>query len=74
MKRKLLGMLLSVAMVATVFTGCGSKAADAPADDAQAEAPADDAAEETPADDAAAEVDEAETDNADDTESTTTEQ
>ena len=49
MKRKLLGMLLSVAMVATVFTGCGSKAADAPADDAQAEAPADDAAEETPA-------------------------
>ena len=53
MKRKLLGMLLSVAMVATVFTGCGSKAADAPADDAQTEAPADDAAEEAPADDAA---------------------
>lgn len=62
MKRKLLATLLSVAMVATVFTGCGSKAADAPAADAPAaEAPADDAAEapaddaaEAPADDAAA--------------------
>ena len=62
MKRKLLATLLSVAMVATVFTGCGSKAADVPAADAPAaEAPADDAAEapaddaaEAPADDAAA--------------------
>ena len=62
MKRKILATLLSVAMVATVFTGCGSKAADAPAADApaaeapaddKAEAPADDAAE-APADDAAA--------------------
>ncbi|MBO5154647.1 MAG: sugar-binding protein [Eubacterium sp.] len=53
MKRRLLGMLLSVAMVATVFTGCGSKAADAPADDTKTEAPADDAKEEAPADDAA---------------------
>ena len=46
MKRKLLGMLLSVAMVATVFTGCGSKAADAPAEDAQTEAPAEEEATE----------------------------
>ena len=52
MKRKLLGMLLSVAMVATVFTGCGSKAAEAPADDTKTEAPADDAKDEAPADDA----------------------
>lgn len=37
MKRKLLGMLLSLAMVATVFTGCGSASTDAPADDAAAE-------------------------------------
>ena len=28
MKRKLLGLLLSVAMVATMFTGCGSKASN----------------------------------------------
>lgn len=52
MKRKLLGMLLSVAMAAAVFTGCGSQSAEAPADDTQAEAPADDAEEEAPADDA----------------------
>lgn len=45
-------MLLSVAMAAAVFTGCGSQSAEAPADDTQAEAPADDAEEEAPADDA----------------------
>lgn len=57
MKRKLLGMLLSVAMVATVFTGCGSTKTEAPADDTQAEEPADDA--EEPADDAEAPADDA---------------
>ena len=55
MKRKLLGMLLSVAMVATVFTGCGSASTDAPADDAAAEETTDDAAAEETTDDAAAE-------------------
>lgn len=46
-------MLLSVAMVATVFTGCGSKNTEAPADDTQAETPADDTKDEEPADDTA---------------------
>ena len=49
MKRKLLGMLLSVAMVATVFTGCGSKAADAPAAEEKTEAPAAEEETEEPA-------------------------
>jgi len=57
MKRKLLGMLLSAAMIATIFTGCGSEPAEAPTDDTQAEEPAaDDAdAEEPAADEADAE-------------------
>lgn len=49
MKRKLLGMLLSVAMVATVFTGCGSKAADAPAAEEKTEAPAAEEKKDEPA-------------------------
>ena len=49
MKRKLLGMLLSVAMVATIFTGCGSKAADAPAAEEKTEAPAAEEKTEEPA-------------------------
>ena len=49
MKRKLLGMLLSVAMVATVFTGCGSKAADAPAAEEKTETPAAEEKTEEPA-------------------------
>ena len=44
MKRKLIGLLLCVAMTATMLAGCGSKGGDAPADapaaDAPAEAPA----------------------------------
>ena len=51
MKKKILGALLSVAMVATMLVGCGTNQASAPADDAAAtEDTADDAA---PADDAA---------------------
>ena len=57
MKKKLLSAILSVAMVATLLVGCGSKAEEAaPAADAAAEeaAPAADAAEEAaPAADAA---------------------
>ena len=45
MKRKLLSTVLSVAMVATMLVGCGSKSADTPA----AEAPATEAAAETEA-------------------------
>ena len=53
MKKKILGALLSVAMVATMLVGCGTNQAAAPADDAAAtEDTADDAA---PADDAAKE-------------------
>ena len=53
MKKKILGALLSVAMVATMLVGCGTNQASAPADDAAAtEDTADDAA---PADDAAEE-------------------
>ena len=53
MKKKILGALLSVAMVATMLVGCGTNQASAPADDAAAtEDTADDAA---PADDAAKE-------------------
>lgn len=58
MKRKLLGMLLSVAMVATVFAGCGSEAAEAPADSGtEEETPADDAADDTAGDEAEAPAD-----------------
>ena len=58
MKKKLLSVVLSVAMVATLLAGCGSSAA-APAEDAAATeeaAPAEDAAAEeaAPAEDAAA--------------------
>ena len=54
MKKKILGALLSVAMVATMLVGCGTNQSSAPADDAAAteDTAADDAA---PADDAAAE-------------------
>lgn len=53
MKKKILGALLSVALVATMLVGCGTNQAAAPADDAAAtEDTADDAA---PADDAAEE-------------------
>lgn len=61
MKRKLLATLLSVAMVATVFVGCGSQSADAPAAD-DAAATDDAATDDTAADDAAA--DDAATDDA----------
>ncbi len=58
MKKKLLSVILSVAMVSAILAGCGS-AAEAPAAEAPAAteeaAPADDAAEEAPAEDAAAE-------------------
>ena len=55
MKRKLLATVLSVAMVATVFTGCGSAKTDAPADDAATtdDAATDDAATDDTTDDAA---------------------
>lgn len=51
MKKKILGALLSVAMVATMLVGCGTNQASAPADDAAAteDAATDDAAEEAPA-------------------------
>ncbi|MCI9683081.1 MAG: substrate-binding domain-containing protein, partial [Lachnospiraceae bacterium] len=56
MKRKLIGLLLCVAMTATMLAGCGSKGGDAPAEapaaDAPAEAPAeggDDAEADAPA-------------------------
>ncbi len=57
MKKKLLGALLSAAMVATLLAGCGAAApatGAAPAGDAEveAEAPADDAEAEAPAADA----------------------
>ena len=42
-------MLLSVAMVATIFTGCGSKAADAPAAEEKTEAPAAEEKKDEPA-------------------------
>lgn len=60
MKRKLLGVVLSVAMVATMLAGCGAKEA-APAADTAAPA-AEDTQAEAPADTAVAEVAEA-TDN-----------
>ena len=54
MKKKLLGILLSTAMVAAMLAGCGKPAEEAPADTAAAteEAPAE---EEAPADEAPAE-------------------
>lgn len=66
MKKKLLSVLLSSAMLASVLVGCGggdgaaqapaadNAATEAPAADAEAEAPAADAEAEAPADDAAA--------------------
>ena len=57
MKRKVLGVLLSVAMVATMVAGCGSSSEPAATDDAAATeeaAPAEDAAEEESTDTAAA--------------------
>ena len=51
MKKKFLGVVLSVAMVASLLAGCGSKNEEAPANNEQQEAPADDA--EKPADDEA---------------------
>ncbi|MBD5485683.1 MAG: sugar ABC transporter substrate-binding protein [Lachnospiraceae bacterium] len=61
MKRKLLGTLLSVAMVASLLVGCGSDggAATTTADsasDAQTEAPADNSDADAPAEDAEAEA------------------
>lgn len=58
MKRKLLGALLSVAMVASLLAGCGSKpaASDNAGDNAQAEAPADNSNDAAPADNADAET------------------
>ena len=61
MKRKLLGTLLSVAMVASLLVGCGSDggAATTTADsasDAQTEAPADNSDAAAPAEDAEAEA------------------
>ena len=41
MKKKILSLLLATAMVVSVFAGCGSKTADAPADDAATEDTAD---------------------------------
>ena len=41
MKKKILSLLLATAMVISVFAGCGSKTADAPADDAATEDTAD---------------------------------
>lgn len=59
MKKKFLGVVLSVAMVATLLAGCGDKKEDDTKDTAAAtEAPADDAADaeatDAPADDASA--------------------
>ena len=56
MKKKVVSVLLSTAMVASMLVGCGSSSADtaAPAETTE-EAPAEDTAEEAPADDAAAE-------------------
>ena len=56
MKKKLLSVLLSTAMVASLLVGCGGTTEEAtPAEEATTEeAPAEDAAEEAPAEDAAA--------------------
>ena len=56
MKRKLMAIILSCAMTATILAGCGS--ADAPAADAPAADAAADTAEDTAADtaDAAADI------------------
>lgn len=55
MKKKLLSVILSTAMIASVLTGCGGSSNDGGA----ASAPADDTAAEAPAADAAAEEEEA---------------
>lgn len=57
MKKKVLGALLSAAMVATLLVGCGGEAAPAATEAPAAEAPAADA--EAPAADAEAPADEA---------------
>lgn len=56
MKKKLLSIVLSAVMVASVFAACGSEKTDAPAEDTTVETPADDveAPAEDTADDAAA--------------------
>lgn len=58
MKKKILSVLLSTAMVAGILAGCGSSADNAPADNAPAEeAPAEEApAEEAPAEEAPAQA------------------
>ena len=55
MKRKVLGVLLSVAMVATMVAGCGSSSEPAATDDAAATEEAADTEEAAPAEDAAEE-------------------
>lgn len=54
MKRKILGALLSIAMVASLLAGCGSKpaASDNAGDNTQAAAPADNSNDAAPADNA----------------------
>ncbi len=54
MKKKILGALLSVAMVATMLVGCGTNNATAPADDAATEDTADAATDDAASDDAEA--------------------
>jgi len=51
MKKKILGALLSVAMVATMLVGCGTNNATAPADDAATEDTADAATDDAASDD-----------------------
>ena len=55
MKKKVVSVLLSVAMVATMLAGCGAKA-EAPAADAEAPAATEEKAEEPAADEAAADA------------------
>lgn len=54
MKKKILGALLSVAMVATMLVGCGTNNATAPADDAATEDTADAATDDAASDDSEA--------------------
>lgn len=54
MKKKILGALLSVAMVATMLVGCGTNNATAPADSAATEDTADAATDDAASDDAEA--------------------
>lgn len=59
-KKKVLSVLLSLAMVSAVFTGCGSSASTETSGEKAAESTADASAEEAPADDASAATDEGE--------------